>query len=794
EGESVVIMESGKIFAYNSSYSQIWNKTPEGAIANYADTLLYDFNGDSYEDVLFQMKFTEGNFTSTFEDKHNFRIAQNQIEGLTFSNTDPTTLGMGWIFLNASFFGVPWLVTHSGDMFAYTMEANNYIIIEDSAYEVSAWFSTSDSYTGDFNWLAYDRFGNLITKTTFTWNTSTQYARLTDPEGRIYKLVVNGTQAGWESNFIIDDLSYTSAGQPVKLIALSGANFEEIIWEYHIWDTHAIQYSQGDLDRDGEADDLLFVTEYTNYPHTGTINAIDGTYGTPLGNYQLFNQYGISASVAAGDFGEFGEVAIVNDYCYAQMVTYVRHEPTHYQKIAIQTTGYTSFETRGIVVDMAVGDFNADGVDDVVFGDHKRYIIALDGLTGDMIWKYRTSQPISQIAVWDFHLQDGYSDIAVVLKSGILIVINGETGRPLWQDYLGSVIVNEMEFVDVNNDGITEELAISMGFRFTPLVGRFVLYNVTKDSTSGLGSILWESYNPFGPFTQFEVADFDPNNGAKDFAVAIFDHSIWFISGTSGTPINWAFNAIAVAVHDFKVGNFTGESLPQLAVIIRNGTVVIYNSTDWTNPAADSIAAKRNLNIPFRLSHLAIGTFIGSGSGPDELVIRSFADASYCLSYISGSLQFNWRFEDRSIFYLPKYQVVDINNDTKLDILSLNYDNILALSGTTGEVIWASFVPTNLIRSIITGDFNNDDIPDVALGTADRMVYIIYGKEEQLVKQSTRIDGKIDISSEKPIIPQVVSINDEKLLTIHKISSFIFLLMVNSVLTSTFGVVLRRKR
>ncbi|MFX0084926.1 MAG: hypothetical protein ACFFAU_04565, partial [Candidatus Hodarchaeota archaeon] len=46
EGESVVIMESGKIFAYNNSYGQIWNKTPEGAIANYADTLLYDFNGD----------------------------------------------------------------------------------------------------------------------------------------------------------------------------------------------------------------------------------------------------------------------------------------------------------------------------------------------------------------------------------------------------------------------------------------------------------------------------------------------------------------------------------------------------------------------------------------------------------------------------------------------------------------------------------------------------------------------------------------------------------------------------
>ena len=64
-----------------------------------------------------------------------------------------------------------------------------------------------------------------------------------------------------------------------------------------------------------------------------------------------------------------------------------------------------------------------------------------------MIWKYRVSQPILRIAVTDFHLNDGYSDVAVALISGLLVVINGETGRPLWEDYLGPVIVNKMEFL-----------------------------------------------------------------------------------------------------------------------------------------------------------------------------------------------------------------------------------------------------------------------------------------------------------------------------------------------------------
>ena len=91
----------------------------------------------------------------------------------------------------------------------------------------------------------------------------------------------------------------------------------------------------------------------------------------------------------------------------------------------------------------------------------------------------------------------------------------------LWKDYLGPVIVNEMEFVDVNNDGFPEELALSMGFKFIFHLGRFVLYNATYDNVLGHGQIIWEAWNPFGPFRTFEVAEFN-NDAANylDFAVS----------------------------------------------------------------------------------------------------------------------------------------------------------------------------------------------------------------------------------------------------------------------------------
>ncbi len=785
--EDILILESGVLFAHDTTVNisdQLWNNTLNGGIGNLPDTLKYDFNGDKYEDILIQVKYNQhvSNPTKTvkFEDLGHYEsFAEDRYSGLNFTG------GTGWTGYNWTTGGISWGGTRSGDLCVYNGATDSKIIIQEMASRVSAFFWTASGYS--YNFVAYDYRGNKIDSSFIEGNRKRQYVEVNDPLGMIYEVRIELVTGIAGASYLMDDLAYHRQPQ-TKILVLSGLNPQEILWEYHLWDTHAIQFSQGDLDRDGEPDDLLFITENTGYPHTGTINAIDGKYGTPLVNYQAYSEYGLMTSVAAGNFGEFGEAAFVNDYGYVLMTTFVRHEPTYYQEVAIQTKGMATFKTRGIVTDIAVGDFNADGVDDVIFGDNKRYIIALDGFTGDMIWKYRTSQPISQIAVHDFHLQDGYSDIAVVLQSGMLVIINGETGRPLWKDYLGPVIVNEMEFADINNDGITEELAISMGFRFLPNVGLFEVYNVTKNSTTGTGELFWASLNPLGAYTQFEVVELG-TDGVKDIVVAIHDHSIWMINGSLGTQpgLKWFFNAIPIEVQDFKIGNFTGESLPQIAAIVRNGTVVIYHSSDWTDWALNTIAAKIHLDIPLRLSHLEIGQFTGSGEGPDELVIRSFGDASYCLYYYTNNLHQDWRFEDRSIFYLDEYEVADLNNDSKLDILSLNYDNIFALDGDKGEVIWASFVPTNLIRSMTTGDFNDDNITDVVVGTADRMIYIIYGKEEQLVLQTEDRKAKIASIDETPSIPQVAPVQDEKRATTIKIPFSLFILVATTLILPIIG-------
>jgi hypothetical protein len=785
--EDILILESGVIFAYDGLINrsqQLWNMSLENSVGNYEDTLRYDFNDDSFEDVMFQVMGTSGSFIYTAEDFFEGERIAHKIEGLTFSNLNNTAL-QGWIAINLS---VSSVTPHSGDMMFWTYETDNFITIESDAYIVSGWFGTSSAYLSDYVWTAYDKDGNFLTNTTFAHSTPIQYAELRDPLGRINTVKVTGTgPAGWEGNWVIDDFRYESFG-PTKLMAFSGLDLQESLWEYHVWNSYVPHIFQGDMDNDGRNDDLLFSTVYqgSDYDHTGEIKVIDGSQGTPLFFYEFG---GFLPYFSLGNFAEFGDIAVLTQGGYSAMMTYVRYEPTHYRNIAVQDNDSISFETRGTVTKLAVGDFNADGSEDIIFGDRARYLIALDGLTGEMIWKYRVSTPISRIAIEDFHLQDGYDDVAIALKSGLLVIVNGETGRPIWEDYLGPVVVNGMEFIDTNRDGTVEELAISLGFRFTHLWGRFDLYNVTVDTSTGRGSIIWQKYQPFAPFTQFEAADFRGTGNSLDIAVAIYEHSIWVLNGIDGSIIR----AFPVKVHDFAIGTFvTGQSLPMIAVIIRNGTVTTYESADWLTSVSQ--AAKIHLDIPFRLSHMTVRDF--DNNGDEEIVVHSFGDGSFKLN---GKLTtIRWFFEDRSTFYLPKYLVADMNNDGVDDILSLNHDNIFALDGLTGEVVWASFLPSYLITTMTIGDFNGDGIQDVAVGTADRWIYILHGKVGIIIPQEYSIIGKQlenTLNGNTVLLPSnlpLTSIANNQFLFESSIIAFFALFGVLILPATTF--LLRRRR
>ncbi|MHA1971686.1 MAG: hypothetical protein ACTSW1_01765 [Candidatus Hodarchaeales archaeon] len=724
--EDIIIVESGVIYIYdgivvNGSYPLIYNISSESIIGNMETAIVYDFDKDSYNDLLLQLKYVTGSLTADFEEITPGTKVGEFYDGLYFGGSS------GWSVGNFS--SNPTYVPNSGDIAIYNGGADNVIRIKNHATKVTAYFSTAAGH--NYTWFAYDYYGNILDQVYIEDGKPTQYKELVDPLGRIYEVKVANVSAAY---FVMDDFSYYSG--KTKMVALSGVDLDKL-WEYDLWETRADKISIADIDHDSDADDLLFTTEYiTGLEHTGALTAIDGSYGTPFYNIEF---RGALASALAGDFGENRELLVTNYTSMLVMLTTVKEEPTFYTDVAIQNEASYSFQTRGSVVALETGNFNGDTVDDVVLGDSRRYIIALDGLTGEMIWKYRTPSPVAKIAVRDLN-GDGFSEVAVALESGLLYIINGETGRPSWKDYLGPVVFNDLKFFDRENDG-EFELAISMGFKFIATLGRIAVYNTTRDSISGHGTILWQKINPLSPYTKLEIADFN-NDNIMDIAGMAYDQAVIFHNGVNGGY----FHLIFANVQDFAVGNFTGSTYPDIALIMRNGTVRTYISVD--NWSTSSIDKQIDLPIPLRLSHLAVGDF--DSDGLDEVVVRSLGDATYCLDQ---GLSILWTFSDHSIFYLPEYGIADLNNDSSLDILTLNHDNIMALSGqyrSPTQVIWASFVADYLIRSFTLGDFNDDGIIDVAVGTADGWVYILHGKEEQLIYQQSSIEGKIQAQAEEP--------------------------------------------
>ena len=88
------------------------------------------------------------------------------------------------------------------------------------------------------------------------------------------------------------------------------------------------------------------------------------------------------------------------------------------------------------------------------------------------------------------------------------------------------------------------------------------------------------------------------------------------------------------------------------------------------------------------------------------------------------------------------------------------------------------------------GDFNNDGLMDVAVGTADRWVYILYGKADILIPQQAEIQGKLVIGLPTGISPPNLSNIDPVKNTVI-VKTFLLLLGLLILVSSLF---LRRYR
>ncbi len=112
-------------------------------------------------------------------------------------------------------------------------------------------------------------------------------------------------------------------------------------------------------------------------------------------------------------------------------------------------------------------------------------------------------------------------------------------------------------------------------------------------------------------------------------------------------------------------------------------------------------------------------------------VVASYSDTLIVFDGASGSTE--WRFAHSYTGWMPAPAVGDINGDSAYEVITdddrLGVNQVVALRGTDGTVLWRTDVNGAMYSSPKIGDIDGDGITEVVIGTDAGTVYVLNGND-----------------------------------------------------------------
>jgi outer membrane protein assembly factor BamB len=431
---------------------------------------------------------------------------------------------------------------------------------------------------------------------------------------------------------------------------------------------------------------------------------------------------------------------------------------------------------------MTVSDLNNDNVVDVIVGAGKGSttpdgrIHAINGVNGNSLWTFSpggTGDTNGDVAVGNFN-GDAYLDVAVACWDDYVYAINGQTGTQLWRTYIGSIFINAVSTGDVNGDtiddvsfahsylaGFTNYQGVLNGVDGTSIWMQTVdykventlladfnnddvleaVYGVQTDSdtveihvrNAGNGTLLWSYLLGTASLSAdaFLYANDIDDDGDLDLVVGneYVDFYIYAFDGTSNTPM-WTSDLLNGYARDISFGDVVGDgnlniiasTYDRVQVLEANGTLTWYYAVAGTIRSV----ATADFDNDGILDVAAGGGADNSGSPPNP------AKSVWALKTTQSPLLWEYTFGE----YGNALDLGDLTSDSHLDVVTVCSldDKVTAIDGELGTLLW-TWIGTENLYAVTTGDFDNNGQVDVATAGNDERVTALNGSNGNILWQ-----------------------------------------------------------
>ena len=245
-----------------------------------------------------------------------------------------------------------------------------------------------------------------------------------------------------------------------------------------------------------------------------------------------------------------------------------------------------------------IADINGDGLDEVIIGTTggDRSIIALDGKTGELIWKHQTNEYGDGGWVYQVNCSYDYNgdgNIDVLASAGDdgadigpkrVYCLDGLTGDAIWECPTGGPMFSCLGAKDFTGDGIPD--AIGGGSDNGETEGK--VFGINGDD----GSIEWTFTTDGSSVWALEQLDDVNGKGAEEIIAGDFGGNIYTIDPENGSQLHYASAGNTILIRFVKLDDVNNDGHPDILLAYSGSNGILLSGLDLSTIWFQSLADK----------------------------------------------------------------------------------------------------------------------------------------------------------------------------------------------------------